>query len=203
MSNFKFPSAFTILFILIALVATATWFVPVGEFDRVHNEQLGKDVPVPGTFKSVEPNPQGIEDVLLAPINGFYNIDSYEAAAIDVALFILMIGGFLGVVNKTGAIDVGIKSVMANMRGREILMIPILMSLFAAGGTIYGMAEESLAFYAILIPRDSTCRLRFFNCGSYHNAWLRHGCTRLHDQSFCNSDCIECSGCTVYRWHRS
>lgn len=152
MSKFKFPSAFTILFALIALVAAATWIVPVGEFDRVQNEELGREVPVPGSFKPVESNPQGISDILLAPINGFYNIDSYEAAAIDVALFVLIIGGFLGVVNKTGAIDVGIKSVMKGMQGREILMIPILMALFAAGGTIYGMAEESLAFYVILIP---------------------------------------------------
>ena len=31
-------------------------------------------------------------------------------------------------------------------------MIPILMAAFAAGGTSYGMAEESLAFYAIVLP---------------------------------------------------
>ena len=152
MSKFKFPSAFTILFSLIALMAALTWVVPVGEYDRVHSEQLDKDVPVPGSFKSVEPNPQGVDDVLLAPINGFYDIDSYEARAIDVALFVLIIGGFLGVVNKTGAIDVGIKRIMVVMQGREQWMIPILMFMFAAGGTIYGMAEESLAFYAILIP---------------------------------------------------
>jgi uncharacterized ion transporter superfamily protein YfcC len=152
MSKFKFPSAFTILFALIALMAALTWVVPVGEYDRVHNEQLDKNVPVPGSFKSVEPNPQGIDDVLLAPINGFYDIDTYEARAIDVALFVLIIGGFLGVVNKTGAIDVGIKSIMVVMQGREQWMIPILMFMFAAGGTIYGMAEESLAFYLILLP---------------------------------------------------
>jgi uncharacterized ion transporter superfamily protein YfcC len=152
MSKFKFPSAFTILFALIALMAALTWVVPVGEYDRVYNEQIGKDVPVPGSFKSVEANPQGVGDVLLAPINGFYDIDSYEARAIDVALFVLMIGGFLGVVNKTGAIDVGIKRIMVVMQGREQWMIPILMFMFAAGGTIYGMAEESLAFYVILLP---------------------------------------------------
>jgi uncharacterized ion transporter superfamily protein YfcC len=152
MSKFKFPSAFTILFALIAVMAALTWVVPVGEYDRVYNEQIGKDVPVPDSFKSVESNPQGIGDVLLAPINGFYDIDSYEARAIDVALFVLMIGGFLGVVNKTGAIDVGIKRIMVVMQGREQWMIPILMFMFAAGGTIYGMAEESLAFYVILLP---------------------------------------------------
>lgn len=152
MPRIRFPSAFTILFALIALMAALTWVVPVGQYERVHNEELGKDVPVPGSFQSVDPNPQGLEDIALAPINGFYISDSYEAGAIDVALFVLMLGGFLGVINATGTIDHAIQRIMELFSGREQWLIPILMALFAAGGTIYGMAEESLAFYAILIP---------------------------------------------------
>ncbi|KLV11242.1 MULTISPECIES: YfcC family protein [Photobacterium] len=151
-ANFKFPSAYTILFTLIALVALMTWIVPAGQYDRVMNEELGKEVPVTGTYHAVESNPQGVVDVLLAPIDGFYDHNSYEAAAIDVSLFILVIGGFLGLVTKTGAIDAGIERVTARLQGREELMIPILMALFAAGGTIYGMAEESLPFYTLLVP---------------------------------------------------
>ena len=60
--------------------------------------------------------------------------------------------GFLGIVTKTGAIDAGIERVTTKLRGREEWMIPILMALFAAGGTIYGMAEESLPFYTLLVP---------------------------------------------------
>ena len=148
----RFPSAYTILFGLIILVAIATWFVPAGEYDRVFNEGLGRDVPVPGTYKEVEPNPQGFFDVVLAPIAGFYHPGTYEASAIDVSLFVLVIGGFLGIVTKTGAIDAGIERAMTGLKGREKWMIPILMALFAAGGTVYGMAEESLAFYTLIIP---------------------------------------------------
>ncbi len=54
--------------------------------------------------------------------------------------------------NATGAIDTGIRSAMRHLKGHEIWMIPVLMVLFAIGGTTYGMAEETLAFYAILIP---------------------------------------------------
>ncbi|MGF1757895.1 YfcC family protein [Photobacterium sagamiensis] len=151
-ANFKFPSAYTILFALIAVVALLTWIVPAGQYDRVMNEELGREVPVTGTYQSVENNPQGVVDILLAPIDGFYDHNSYEAAAIDVSLFILVIGGFLGLVTKTGAIDAGIERVTARLQGREELMIPILMALFAAGGTIYGMAEESLPFYTLLVP---------------------------------------------------
>ncbi|HVH27226.1 MAG TPA: YfcC family protein [Vicinamibacterales bacterium] len=150
--TFKFPTAYTILFALIAAVAAATWVVPAGQYERQRNEQLDREVPVPGTYKTVESSPQGLRAVLIAPIAGFYNPDSNQAAAIDVALFVLFIGGFLGVVTKTGAIDAGIGGAMTALKGREKWMIPLLMALFAAGGTIYGMAEEALAFYALIIP---------------------------------------------------
>ena len=148
----KFPTAYTILFGLIVVVAIATWIVPAGQYDRELSEALGREVPIPGTYHEVEPNPQGFFDVVLAPIAGFFDPGSYEARAIDVALFVLIIGGFLGVVTKTGAIDAGIARAMKGLQGREKWMIPILMALFAAGGTIYGMAEESLAFYTLIIP---------------------------------------------------
>ena len=85
-------------------------------------------------------------DSLTAPINGLYgiedakgNINYYNSGslfgAIDIALFILVIGGFLGVTMKTGAIQAGIGSLVQRMQGRERWMIPVLMSVFALGGT--------------------------------------------------------------------
>jgi uncharacterized ion transporter superfamily protein YfcC len=153
-SGFSFPTAFTILFALILVVAALTYVIPAGEFDRVENEALGRETPVPGTYQEVESSPQNpLLAIVMAPIKGMYDPgDSYEARAIDVALFVLMIGGFLAVVTKTGAIDAGIGRTMTALKGKEIWMIPILMALFAAGGSSYGMAEESLAFYALIIP---------------------------------------------------
>ncbi|MEO1292714.1 MAG: YfcC family protein [Pseudomonadota bacterium] len=148
----RFPTAYTILFALILIMSALTWLIPAGQYDRVASEALGRDVPVPGTFKEVEAAPQGLLDALMAPIAGFYDPVEYTANAIDVSLFVLVIGGFLGVVNRTGAIDTGIAAAMRAMKGREQWMIPILMALFAAGGTTYGMAEETLAFYALLLP---------------------------------------------------
>jgi len=148
----KFPSSYTILFGLIILMAILTWVVPAGQYDRINNEALGKSVPVPGTYQVVNSNPQGILDVLMAPIKGFYDPDSGIANALDVALFVLIIGGFLGVVNLTGSINTGIARAMSSMKGHEIWMIPIMMALFALGGTTYGMAEETLAFYILIIP---------------------------------------------------
>ena len=152
MRTFKFPSAYTILFVLIALVAGLSWIIPAGQYDMAMNVGLGKEVPVSGTYHAVTGNPQGLVDIFLAPIDGLYNHTTDQAGAIDVALFILIIGGFLGIVTKTGAIDAGIERVTVRLKGKEEWMIPILMALFAAGGTIYGMAEESLPFYTLLVP---------------------------------------------------
>lgn len=150
--RFRFPTAFTILFVMIILVAALTWLIPAGEYQRVASEALGRDVPVAGTYQTSEPAPQGLFDVIMAPIAGFYDPGSYEANAIDVALFVLVLGGFIGVVAATGAIDSGITTAMRRMEGREKWMIPVLMALFAFGGTTYGMAEETIAFYVLLIP---------------------------------------------------
>lgn len=147
-----FPTAYTILFALIIIVAALTWIIPAGQYDRAMNDEVGREIAVPGTYQTVDANPQGFIEVMLAPVAGFYDPDSYAANAIDVALFVLLLGGFLGVVNATKSIDTGIQTAMGRMKGREIWIIPILMSLFALGGTTYGMAEETLAFYALLIP---------------------------------------------------
>ncbi|EXU75484.1 YfcC family protein [Erwinia mallotivora] len=152
MHKFSFPSAYTILLVLIVVVAGLTWIIPAGQYQMEMNTALNQAVPVAGTWHPTPPQPQGLVAIVLAPGDGFYNHQTNQAGAIDVALFILVIGGFLAVVTKTGAIDAGIGRVMLRLRGKEEWMIPILMALFAAGGTIYGMTEESLPFYSLMVP---------------------------------------------------
>ncbi len=156
--GFSLPSAYTILFLLIVLVAIGTWIIPAGQYELDENGQ-----PIPGTYQQVDQNPQRIiTDSLLAPINGLYGIEGEDGSisvwnsgtlfgAIDVALFVLVIGGFLGITMKTGAINDGIARIVSRFRGREQWMIPILMVVFAVGGTTFGMNEESLAFYVLII----------------------------------------------------
>ena len=156
--KFEFPSAFTILFLLLILIAAATWLIPAGSYDYTDSGE-----PLPGTYHEVPANPQQLlVSALKGPINGMYgiedasgNVDVWNSGelfgAIDVAMFVLIIGGFLGVTMKTGAINAGIAWVVAKLKGKERWMFPILMTIFAIGGTSYGMAEETLAFYALII----------------------------------------------------
>ena len=109
MKKLKMPSAFTILFLIIVVVAVLTWIVPAGAYDYV-DETASTLEPVPGTYREIESNPQGIWEVLQAPIAGFFD-------AVDIIFFILVIGGFLAVVTDTGAIDAGIGSIVNRFRG--------------------------------------------------------------------------------------
>lgn len=140
MKALKMPTAYTILFAILILAALLTWVVPAGQYQRLEDGE-----PIPGTYTAAEANGQEPGQVMTAAVRGFYD-------AVDVAMFILMVGGFLGVVMKTGAITAGITGVISRLRGREWLMIPILMVLFGLGGTSYGMWEETIAFYPLLIP---------------------------------------------------
>ena len=137
--SWKMPTAYAILAVLIAAVALATWIIPAGQYDYVN------DLPQAGSYHAVTQNPQGIGAVILAPLRGFFD-------AVDVELFILMVGGFLGVVMETGAINSGVSAVVRKLKGREQWMIPVLMILFGLGGTTFGMWEETMAFYPLLLP---------------------------------------------------
>ena len=144
--GFKMPSSFSVLLIIIAIMAVLTWIIPAGQYKV---DKAGAIIA--GSYESVKQNPQGIWDVLMAPINAMLG-KAPTSAAIDVAFFILMVGGFLGVVNETGTLDVGIASIVRKYKGREKMLILILMPLFALGGTTYGMGEETMAFYPLLVP---------------------------------------------------
>lgn len=145
MKKFSMPTAYTILIGIIILVAIMTYIVPAGEYDMMEDPGTGRMVPIAGTYHEVESTPQGFFDVIVSPIKGFKD-------AIGVALFVIIIGGFLGVVMETGAIDAAIAFVTKALKGKENVMIPVLMVLFGLGGTSYGMAEETIAFYPLLIP---------------------------------------------------
>lgn len=150
--GFEFPSAFTILFALMALAALATWILPAGQYDRIEDAALGRAVAVAGSYHAVAANPQGWADLIMAPVAGFYDAATEKTRAVDVVLFVLILGGFMGVIGKTGALDAAVASISRALAGREIWMIPPLSALFAIGGATFGMAEETLPFCMLLAP---------------------------------------------------
>ena len=153
--QFKVPHVYAIIFALMVIFAVLTWIVPSGSYQR--QEVNGREVTVAGTYEQSEKTyideetgdevdlRQGVFDVLQAPTRGIQE-------AIEVVAFILIVGGSFQVITTTGAITSGMGRVVRRFKNKDILIIPIAMVLFALGGTSFGMAEETLPFFAIFMP---------------------------------------------------
>jgi uncharacterized ion transporter superfamily protein YfcC len=104
-----------------------------------------KPISIPNTYQELAPRPQGVIDFLSAPIKGII-----EAA--DIIFLVLIIGGMIGIMNVTGAFNAGMSWLSKALKGREFLLIIFTTLLISLGGSTFGLAEETLAFYPILIP---------------------------------------------------
>lgn len=114
-------------------------------FDKFSSGDIWKPISIPNTYKLVEAHPQGVADFIQSPIKGVI-----EAA--DIIFLVLIIGGLIGIMNMTGAFDAGIAWLSVQLKGKEFILIILVTSLVALGGTTFGLAEETIAFYPILIP---------------------------------------------------
>lgn len=142
----KVPDVFVIVFTLIVLAAVATWIVPGGSYERVTEEFSGvtREVPVVGSFKYEAANPQVFE-IFTAPMHGFLKLA-------EIIGFIFIVGGAFFILNETGAIAAGTNQLVRKLRGREILVIPIVMTFFSLFGAVFGMCEEAMPFVLIFVP---------------------------------------------------
>jgi uncharacterized ion transporter superfamily protein YfcC len=195
--GFRFPTAFTVLVVVLVVVWGLAFVVTPGSYTYVSCDGSAPR-PVPGSYQAADSSQadQSLADriyqLALAPVNGLYGIrvepepvtdpgaevlaagtqecgggsveiltapgitGPYEtgglAGAVQVFFFVLAIGSFITVTLRTGALDAGIARITHRFRTRGLLLVAVLMVVFSLGGTTYGMAEETLGFYALLVP---------------------------------------------------
>lgn len=148
------PHVLTLIFFLIIVVAVLTWILPSGEFERTIMETSTgeRSVAVDGTYHTTEKIledgtdlRQGISQILMAPGRGIQ-------LAIEVLAFVFIIGGVFQIMAKTNALNMGIQKIVKKLGKKEILIIPILMLLFGLGGSTFGMSDELVPFYLLIMP---------------------------------------------------
>ena len=142
----RVPDVFVIVFGLIVLAAVLTWVLPGGDFAR-HEVEVGgsvRQVVTPGSFHTAPSEPQ-LWSIFTAPISGFLRLG-------DIIVFIFLVGGSFYILNETGAIAAGIQQLVRLLKGREFLVIPIVMTFFSLFGAAFGMCEEAMPFVLIFVP---------------------------------------------------
>ncbi|WP_421242423.1 YfcC family protein [Aeromonas enteropelogenes] len=181
----QFPTAFTILFLIMLLAIALTWIIPAGAYAKLSynpasatlmvntpqgetsrvpatqaeleklninidvaqfiNGTIRKPIAIPGTYERLEQATKGLGDVAVSMVKG-----TIEGA--DIIVFILVLGGLIGVINKTGAFSAGLVALSRKTQGNEFLFVALVCLVMALGGTTCGLEEEAVAFYPILVP---------------------------------------------------
>ena len=111
------------LVVVMIIVVIASYLVPAGSFERVYDAAVDRDIVVPGSFQYAEQNPIGFFDLMMSLTLGIQNA-SYIIA------FLLIIGGMFAIMDGTGAINAGLANVVRATRGKELIMIPVLLRQF-------------------------------------------------------------------------
>ncbi len=140
----KVPHTYVILFALIIVAAIGSYIIPAGEFDRAKDPNSGRTVVVPGTFHKVDQNPLSFFGTFIAVQKG-----SIDAA--DVVFFIFFVYASFYIVLQTGALHSFIGWLLRALKGKEIIIIPIFMYIFALGGSVFGMYEETFGFIPLFV----------------------------------------------------
>jgi uncharacterized ion transporter superfamily protein YfcC len=140
----RFPDPLTLLTVCVLLGAAASWVVPAGQYDRREDAVTGRMVVVPGTYASVDPEPVGLFEALLAIPRGLI-------AAADIIFLVFLTGGAFVVVDRTGALRAAVDALARVLRGRGILVIPVVSLFFATGGVLLNSQEEIIALIPVLL----------------------------------------------------
>ena len=132
------------LVVVMIIVVIASYLVPAGSFERVYDAAVDRDIVVPGSFQYTEQNPIGFFDLMMSLTLGIQNA-SYIIA------FLLIIGGMFAIMDGTGAINAGLANVVRATRGTELIMIPVLMTVFGLMSCFCANFEEFLAFVPLIL----------------------------------------------------
>lgn len=138
----RIPHTYVLLFCLILIAAASTWFIPAGSYNRTMQE--GRELIDPDSYRAVAGRPAGLPSLLMA-------FPKALAEVADIVFYIFIIGGAFGVLNRTGAIQAGIHSLVRRLGGKRTLVLVILTLVFAIGGGSIGIAEETLVFLPALL----------------------------------------------------
>ena len=143
-SRLRVPHPLALLTGCVLLAAAASWVLPAGQFERRFDEATGRTLVVPGTYETVDPDPVNLFEAIVALPVGM-------ADAGSVIFLVFLIGGALTVVDESGALRRAMPSLVRAMRGRDLLIVPVVSIFFAMGGVVQNMQEEIIPLIPVLM----------------------------------------------------
>lgn len=142
--KFNFPHPLAILLCFIAFAAILTHIIPAGEYARTTDVNTGREVVVANSYSQIEPQPVGLTDAIVKVPEGI-------VFGAEIVVLILIIGGAFVVIDKTGAFNEGLNSLVNRFQNSQYLVLILVGCFFTLGGALENMQEEVIAMIPVLI----------------------------------------------------
>jgi uncharacterized ion transporter superfamily protein YfcC len=144
--SLPFPETLVLLFVLIVLAQLTTYLLPTGEFVREGGRVVAGsyhlvDAPTLGAFTFLTAIPKGL------------------SSAADVVFFVFIVGGVMGILQASGALDAMLNAAIRRLGGNTAVLIGGVLTVLALASSTIGMAEEYIAFVPLVVTMCLTLRL--------------------------------------------
>lgn len=136
-------NAVALLFFMIIAAAILTYVIPAGTYQRVIEN--GRQVVNPHSFQFIQAPHINLYDIFLAIPNGLIG-------GATVIFFVALVGGGMGLITRSGALNIGIARLIDRLgptRGGLILIF--LYAIFTLMGGFLGLIEGAIPFMPLAI----------------------------------------------------
>ena len=106
---------------------------------------IKKPISIPNTYQRLDDDNASFFDLFLYPMLGLIQ-------SADIGFFLMIIGGIINILTEMNALSAGMEYLSNLTKGREFLLAILVFILISIGGSTFGMCEEILLFFPILMP---------------------------------------------------
>ncbi|MGM0667249.1 MAG: YfcC family protein [Bacteroidota bacterium] len=163
LKKFRVPHVFVLLTSFILLCSLLTYVIPSGLYERktVSIGESTRTIVIPGTYRELEKD-ISLEGIIMGGadngkarpvsiINFLTAIPRGMEDMADIIFLIFIVGGVLGILQRTGTITGVIQALLDRFSGSGTMLTIILMVATGIGGSTIGMGEELIPLVPIFI----------------------------------------------------
>lgn len=145
-----------LMFSIIIAAQLLIYVIPQGAYERTaYPQNPDRTMVVAGTYEALAED----ERVSVAPWYFLQAIPEGFAAAQDIIFLIFVVGGVIGILRATGAIDAMLHRAVARLGGSPGILIGGCLVMFSIGSFTIGMGEEYVPLIPILVSMALAMRM--------------------------------------------
>ena len=109
------------------------------------DKKIKRPLSIPYSYEPINATNENFLELFAYPIYGLIQSS-------NVSFFLLVLGGTINIIIEMKALTAGMAALSRITKGKEFLLLCLVFLIISIGGSTFGMCEETLAFFPILMP---------------------------------------------------